>query len=171
MESFDKPVADKVLQAMAQAYPDLVDLSLLSMVMGCEATALQAATAGLVKAGLAQAQVVVEAPEPRVDGPSISDRGMAVALGLAENADDAAVLLDRLEARTLRSLLAQRVKRSRLPDSQLEDLRSSLDAVPDTALVDAAKVWAHQPVSDWRALIGVLLGGADSGLAAAQPAG
>ena len=36
VESLDKPVAERVLQAMAQAYPDPVDLSLLAMVMGCD---------------------------------------------------------------------------------------------------------------------------------------
>jgi hypothetical protein len=94
---------------------------------------------------------------------------MAVALGLAADGDEAQALLDRLEARTLRGLLSQRVNRSRLPDPRSADLLSSLEAVPDTALVDAARVWAHQPVSDWRALIDVLLGRADD--TATTPAG
>ena len=153
VESLDKPVAERVLQAMAQAYPDPVDLSLLAMVMGCDVATLRAAAAQLVDAGLASAQ--------GLDGHAatcITDRGMAVAFGVAHDADDAAALLDRLEVQTLRALLAQRVKGSRLPARQADELRGSLTAVPDGALVDAARVWAHQPVSDWRALIGVLVG-------------
>ena len=146
MESLEKPVVDRVLNAMAQAYPDPVDLCLLSMVMGCDVATLREATGALGQSGLAQ------------DGPRITDRGMAVASGFAADADEAAALLDRLEAQTLRALLALRVDGSRLSRAQADELRVSLNAVPDGALVDAAKVWAHQPVSDWRALIRVLLG-------------
>jgi hypothetical protein len=158
VESLEKPVVDRVLQAMAQAYPDPVDLYLLSMVMGCDVAALRAATATLVDAGLAQAQLVADGPAARPEAPCITDRGMAVAFGYAVDTEDAAALLDRLEARTLRALLAARVSGSRMPAAQADDLRGSLAVVPDGALVDAAKVWAHQPVSDWRALIRVLQG-------------
>ncbi len=95
---------------------------------------------------------------------------MAVAFGLAADADEAAALLDRLEARTLRALLAVRVKGSRLPEAQADELRASLGAVPDGALVDAAKVWAHQPVSDWCPLIRILQGQSADAVASA-PAG
>ena len=158
MESSDKPVGARILHAMAQAYPDPVDLYLLSMVMGCDAAALRVPAAELVEAGLAQAQqVLTEAGETRLEAPRLTDRGMAVAFGLAASAEEATALLARLEAQTLRALLTERVKGSRLPDDQTADLRVSLDAVPDSAMVDAATVWAHQPVSDWRALIRVLL--------------
>jgi hypothetical protein len=158
VESLEKPVVDRVLQAMAQAFPDPVDLALLSMVMGCDAAALRSATVELVQAGLAQAHVVADGGEMRPETACITDRGMAVAFGFAADAAGAAALLDRLEARTLRALLALRVGGSRLAPAQIAELRASLGAVPDAALVDAAKVWAHQPVSDWRALISVLLG-------------
>jgi hypothetical protein len=156
VELLDKPVADRVLQAMAQAFPDPVDLRLLSMVMGCDVAALEAATAQLVQAGLAQARMVADSDGSRPEAPCITDRGMAVGCGMAANADEAARLIDRLEAQTLRALLAERVKGSRLPPVQIEELRVSIGAVADRALVDAARVWAHQPVSDWRALLGVL---------------
>jgi hypothetical protein len=149
VESLEKPVVDRVMQAMALAYPDSVDIVLLSMVLGCDAGAAREAMAGLVADGLAQGTP---------DHPCITDRGMAVALGLAKDADDAAALLDRLEAQTLRALLAMRVRGSRLAPLQSAELSASLLAVPDGALVDAARVWAHQPVSDWRALIRILLG-------------
>ena len=158
MEALEKPVVDRVLQAMAQAYPDAVDLYLLSMVMGCDVAALRAATAELVQAGLADAQAVADGPDVRPEAPRVTDRGMAVALGFAADADEAAGVLDRMEARTLRALLSLRVGGSRLAPIQVAELRASLTAVPDAALVDAAKVWAHQPVSDWRALVRVLLG-------------
>ena len=151
VEALEKPVVDRVLQAMAQAYPDPVDLYLLSMVLGCDVAALRPAAAELVATGLAQAEASPEAP-------CITDRGMAVASGLAANADDASALLDRLEAQTLRALLSIRVRGSRLAPLQAAEVCASLLAVPDGALVDAARVWAHQPVSDWRALIRVLLG-------------
>jgi len=158
VESLEKPVGDRVLHAMAQAYPDPVDLYLLSMVMGCDVAGLRAATAALLDTGLAHAQLVADGPEAHPEAPRITDRGMAVAYGYANDADEAAALLDRLEARTLRALLSLRVGGSRLAPPQADELRASLQAVPDRALVDAAKVWAHQPVSDWCALIRVLLG-------------
>ena len=136
------------------------------MVLGCDVASLRAAAARLIRAGLARAHTPLDGSEPRAEASCITDRGMAVAFGVAADADEAARLLDRLEAQTLRSLLALRVKGSRLPPAQADDLCSALVAVPDAALVDAARVWAHQPVSDWRALVGVLL----AREAAARPA-
>ncbi|WP_280150402.1 hypothetical protein [Piscinibacter sp. XHJ-5] len=141
---------------MTQAFPDPVDLHLLSMVMGCDVALLQSTTAELVQAGLAQARMVADGDGSRPEAPSVTDRGMAVGYGMANDGDDAATLLERLEAQTLRALLAERVKGSRLPPMQLQDLRVAIDAVGDRALVDAARVWAHQPVSDWPALLRVL---------------
>jgi len=155
VESLEKPVGDRVLQAMAQAYPDPVDLYLLSMVLGCEAASLQAITAELTHAGLAESCTPVK-PDVRADLLRITDQGMAVAFGLASDADDATRLLDRLEASTLRQLLDQRIGASRLPQQQVAELRGSVAKVSDSALVDAAKVWAHQTVSDWRALVRVM---------------
>lgn len=153
VESLEKPVGDRVLQAMAQAYPDAVDLGLLSMVMGCDVAALQAAARQLVAAGLAQARVVQDGGDERVDAPCITDRGMLVADGVAADADDATALLDRVEAHALRQLLQRRIVASRLPEQQADELRGSLAAVSDSVLVDAAKVWANQTVGDWRGLI------------------
>jgi hypothetical protein len=157
VESLEKPVVDRVLQAMAQAYPDPVDLYLLSMVMGCDAAALRDATAALVDAGLAQARIVADGTESRPETPCITDRGMAVACGYAQDAEDAAGVLARLETRTLRALLSARVAGSRMAAREAEELRASLETVSDAALIDAARVWAHQPVSDWCALLGVLI--------------
>jgi hypothetical protein len=152
----DKPVGDRVLQAMAQAYPDPVDLGLLSMVLGCDESALQQAMSELVGCGLAQARTVDDVGLGPWQSPAITDKGMAVADGLAASADEAAALLDRLEAAALRQLLAQRIRASRLPAPQADELRQSLQGVDDRTLVDAAKVWAHQTVSDWRALAVVM---------------
>lgn len=169
MESLEKPVEDRVLQAMAQAYPDPVDLGLLSMVMGCETPSLHRAMAALVQAGLVHARSVVDAAgEERLDSPCITDKGMAVADGLAADADEAGALLSRLEAATLRELLALRIRGSRLPPQQAEQLHGCLAAVSDGALVDAAKVWAHQTVSDWAGLVRMLHPGSSSGLAPAS---
>lgn len=152
MKSLEKPVDDRILQAMAQAYPDAVDLSLLSMVMGCDVASLQAATRELVAAGLAHAR------DGKLDAPCITDRGMLVADGVATDADDAVALLDRVEAIALRQLLQRRIGASRLPEQQADELRGSLAAVSDSALVDAAKVWANQTVTDWRGLIRAMSG-------------
>jgi len=168
VEPLEKPVVDRVLQAMAQAYPDPVDLYLLSMVMGCDVACLRAATAKLLRAGLAHAHVPADGGDPRPASPRITDRGMAVAVGVAADAAEAGELLDRLEAQTLRSLLSLRVRASRLPAAQAEALCAALVGVPDAALVDAAQAWAHQPVSDWRALIGMLLAG-EAPVRAPQP--
>jgi hypothetical protein len=156
VESLDKPLGNRVLQAMAQVYPDPVDLALLSMVTGCELGALQAQTARFIRDGLAQAPAAAGAPCPP-QSARITDRGMAVAYGLAIDAAHAAVLLARLEAQTLRSLLCARMQGSRLPNAQIDELRQAIAKVPDGALMDAARVWAHQPVSDWRALLKVLI--------------
>ena len=153
VEALDKPVGDRVLQAMAQAYPDPVDLGLLSMVLSCDGAALQDAVSTLVHSGLARARSVSDpGGAMQWQSPGITDKGMAVADGLAANAEEATALLDHLEAAALRQLLTQRIRGSRLPATQAEELRESLDEVSDQALVDAAKVWAHQTVSDWRAL-------------------
>lgn len=158
MKSLEKPVGDRVLHAMAQAYPDPVDLYLLSMVMGCDQPSLQSTMAELVECGLAQARVVREGSGEHLDAPCITDRGMLVADGLASDAIEADALLRKLEADALRQLLYRRIKGSQLPQAQAQDLRRSMDAIPDTDLVDAAKVWAHQNVSDWRAFFRVMGG-------------
>src|SRR5262252_3706840 len=90
VESLEKPVVDRVLQAMAQVYPDPVDLVLLSMVMGCDIGALRSATVVLASEGLAQAQLVFEGPQTHPEAQCITDRGMAVAYGFAADANDAA---------------------------------------------------------------------------------
>jgi ribosomal protein S12 methylthiotransferase accessory factor YcaO len=153
VESLEKPVGDRLLQAMAQAYPDVVDLGLLSMVMGCDPAALQAAARALVDAGQARARVLHDGSGERLDAPCITDRGMLVADGVATDAEQAVSLLERVEAAALRKLLQTRIGASRLPTQQADELRGSLDAVSDSALVDAAKVWANQTVGDWRGLI------------------
>jgi len=158
VKSLEKPVGDRVLHAMAQAYPDPVDLYLLSMVMGCDQPSLQSTMAELVECGLAQARVVREGSGEHLDAPCITDRGMLVADGLASDAIEADALLRKLEADALRQLLYRRIKGSQLPQAQAQDLRRSMDAIPDTDLVDAAKVWAHQNVSDWRAFFRVMGG-------------
>lgn len=153
------PIGQRLLQAMAQAYPDPVDVGLLSMVLGQDAAQLQACVADLVASGLARTRSASDPGAASLpDAPCITDKGMAVADGLARDADEAAALLDRLEAATLRQLLTQRIRASRLPEQQAEALRSSLAAVSDRSLVDAAKLWAHQTVGDWRALLGVMSG-------------
>lgn len=157
MKSLDKPLRDTVLQAMARAYPDPVDLVLLSMVTGSDPAPLQAETTGLIRAGLAQSVVSDAAAEPGPPGACITDRGMAVACGLVADGIQAADLLERLEARTLRSLLCARIGASRLPVDQVEELRLAIMKVPNGALRDAACIWAHQPVSDWRPLARALV--------------
>jgi hypothetical protein len=149
----DQPVGDKVLHAMAQAYPDPVDLSLLSMVMGCEQPTLETTTAELVACGLARARLVREGSAEHLDAPCITDKGMVVADGLARDAQEADALLRKLEADALRQLLHRRIAASRLTAAQVEELHESLDQVSDFDLTDAATVWAHQNVSDWRALV------------------
>jgi hypothetical protein len=159
VESLEKPVGDKLLQAMAQAYPDPVDLTLLLMVIGDDMPALQSATADLVCKGLAQARNLVESGEERLGSPCITDKGMAVADGLAADADEAAALLDRLEAATLRELMDLRIGACALPAPQAKELRAAIFAMNDHALVDAGTVWAHRTVSDWRGLLGVMSSG------------
>lgn len=156
MKSLEKPVGDRVLHAMAQAYPDPVDLSLLSMVLGCEQPSLETAMADLVASGLAQAVVVREGGVEHLDAPRITDRGMLVDDGLASDAREAGAVLRKLEADTLRQLLHCRITGSPLPAAAAEELRRSLNAVKDDALMDAATVWAHQNVSDWRAVLRVM---------------
>jgi hypothetical protein len=156
----DPPVGDKVLHAMAQAYPDPVDLYLLSMVMGCAQPDLETTTAELVACGLARAGRVREGAQEHLDAPCITDKGMVVADGLARDAREADALLRKLEADALRQLLHRRVAGSKLGQAQAEELHRALDKVSDADLTDAATLWAHQNVSDWRALVKVMGGAA-----------
>lgn len=158
MESSQKPVDDKVLHAMAKAYPDPVDLTLLSMVLGSDVACLEKAVSDLVAAGLARGRTVVAAGATRLEAPCITDKGMAVADGLAGDAQEAGALLDRLEAEALRQMLVQRIRGSRLGAQQADELRGSLAAVSNRALVDAGRVWAHQTVSDWRPFMRAMQG-------------
>lgn len=162
MESLEKPVGDKVLHAMAQAYPDPVDPYLLSMVMGCDSVSLETVMASLVDAGLAQARVVREGADEHLEAPCITDKGMVVADGFASDADEAGAFLSKLEAQVLRQLLAHRIGASRLPQQQTDELRGSLASVSDADLVDAAKVWAHQTVSDWKGFFRAMGNGAST---------
>jgi len=155
----EKPVSEAILQAMARAYPDAVDLDLLSVVMGCDRTTLHAAARQLVADGLARADEAPGGGPLRLDPPCISDLGMLVADGVAHDAAEAARLLGHVEAVVLRQLLQRRIVASRLPPQQVDELRGSLAAVSDDALVDAAQVWAHQTVGDWRGVIRAIGGG------------
>jgi hypothetical protein len=152
VESLEKPVGDRILQAVAQAYPDAVDPYLLSMVLGCDPASLHASAMQLVESGLAESQVLPDAGDARSEVLTITEQGMAVADGMAADAHRAAVLLERLEAAALRQLLEQRI-RANLPPAQAAELRGSLGQVSDSALMDGAKVWAHQAVSEWGALV------------------
>ena len=156
----ESSVGTRILQAMARAYPDAVDLDLLSMVMGCDAAALHAAARQLVADGLARANEAAGGGPSRLEPPCISDRGMLVADGIARDAADASCLLERVEAAALRQLLQRRIGASRLPPQQADELRGSLATVSDDALVDAAQVWAHQTVGDWRGVIHAIGGSA-----------
>jgi len=167
VESLDKPLRDKLLHAMAQAYPDPLDLGLLAMVLGCDKPSLEAEVESLVREGLALARDAGPAVEPRWQAPFISDKGMAIADGLATSAEDATALLDHLEAAALRQLLVQRILGSHLPRQQMAELCSSLDAVRDAPLMDAARVWAHQTVGDWCGLLKVMTSGLDAPMAGA----
>ncbi len=157
MESLDKQLRDTVLQAMARAYPDPVDLVLLSMVTGCEVAALEAETGELISAGLAQGPHAGIPAWPRLQSAYITDRGMTVACSQATNESEASALVYKLEARTLRALLCARAYASRLPAAQINELCEAISNVPDGALIDAARVCAHQPVSDWRPLVQALV--------------
>jgi hypothetical protein len=96
---------------------------------------------------------VREGSAEHLDAPCITDKGMVVADGLARDAQEADALLRKLEADALRQLLHRRIAASRLTAAQVEELHESLDKVSDFDLTDAATVWAHQNVSDWRALV------------------
>lgn len=159
VESLEKPVGDRVLQAMAQAYPDPVDLGLLSMVMGCEIQVLREAVASLVQRGLARTRLTSPHGDAAAIAASvITDTGMAIADGMAQDAGDAAELLARLEASALRQLLVSRVRASRLPVPQAEELARSLHAVADQPLIEAGSLLAHQTVSDWRGVMHAMAG-------------
>jgi hypothetical protein len=149
-------VGDKVLNAMAQAYPDSVDPYLLAMVLGCDTATLSATMDALVTAGLAQARVLIEGAEPRLQAPCITEKGLTVAGGRAGDATEAAAALHRVEAATLRRLLALRIGASRMAASQVVELQGALDTIDDRVLVDAGAVLAHQSVSEWNALLGML---------------
>ena len=109
VESLDKPVGEKVLHAMAQAFPDPVDPYLLSVVIGCDRVLIESSIRALVGSGLARARVVREGADERLDSPCITDIGMAVAAGMADDANQATTLLIQLEAKTLRQLDARRI--------------------------------------------------------------
>jgi hypothetical protein len=156
VESLAKPMGDRVLHAMAQAHPDTVDTYLLSMVLGCDVASVQQAIGALADAGLVQARVLVDGGQTQLQAPRITDRGMSVACGMACTADEAESTATRLEADTLRQLLTARIDRSRLPRRQTDELRAAVAAATDRSLIDTAKVWAHQPVSDWRAMLRTL---------------
>jgi len=152
----EKPAAGKILQAMAEAYPDQVDLYLLSMVLGREMAAVNAALADLVDAGLAQAATPTSDNSMQQQAPCITEAGMAVASGQAEQWEAAPKVVARLEAMALRRLLCERVATSGLQPRQRRELRESLDRVTGDSLVGAAKIWAYRPVSDWSAFIQAL---------------
>ena len=105
MEALEKPAASKILQAMAEAYPDRVDLCLLAMALGREIAIVNAALADLVDAGLAQAA------SPAKDGSlasCITEAGMAVASGQARPWEAAAGVVARLEAMVVSKLQSLR---------------------------------------------------------------
>jgi hypothetical protein len=149
----DKPAASSVLQAMAEAYPDRVDLGLLAMVLGCERSALDAALGELTAAGLAQD----DSDERSMShAPTITESGMAVACGHAPSWESAPDAVQRLQADALRQLMCQRVSASGLQPRMRRELRESIAGVAGDSLLSAAKIWAYRPVADWAALIQAL---------------
>jgi hypothetical protein len=155
VEALDKSAASKILQAMAEAYPDQVDLYLLAMVLGREMATVNAALSELVEAGLAQASAPTQ-NSSQSQAPCITEAGMAVACGQADGWESAAAVVTRLEAVALRKLLCERVATSGLQPRQRRELRESLDRVTADSLVGAAKIWAYRPVADWLGFIRTL---------------
>ena len=72
MEVLGKPAAGSVLQAMAEAYPDRVDLGLLAVVLGCERPSVDAAVTELVSAGYA-CSAAPDGDDSHGHGPSITE--------------------------------------------------------------------------------------------------
>src|SRR5437867_3515117 len=83
VEAMEKPAASSVLQAMAEAYPDRVDMGLLAMVLGCEAGTVESMVGELTATGLADADSA-PADTNSHPAPAITESGMAVACGLAQ---------------------------------------------------------------------------------------
>jgi hypothetical protein len=102
----DQPAARSVLQAMAEAYPDRVDLGLLAVVLGCERAAVDAAVCELMAAGLAQDEAAADSPQGHA--ACITEGGMALASGQAQAGESAAEVVQRLEVNTLLQLASVR---------------------------------------------------------------
>jgi hypothetical protein len=152
----DKPAVSSVLQAMAEAFPDRVDMGLLAMVLGCETAAVEATVSDLAAAGLAEEADSAPAETTTRQAPAITEAGMAVACGLAQPWESPAQALQRIEANGLRQLMTVRVAASPLQPRQRRELRDSIVGATGESLLGAAKIWAYRPVAEWMSLIQAL---------------
>ena len=155
MEAMDRPVASSVLQAMAEAYPERVDMGLLAMVLGCERSIIETTVGELSAAGLAGDDAGA-ADAPSRPAPVITEPGMAVACGLAQRWESPPHVLQRIEASALRGLMTARVGASALQPRQRRELRVSFVAATGESLLGAAKIWAYRPVAEWTGFIQAL---------------
>src|ERR1043165_881158 len=155
VEAMDKPAVSSVLQAMAEAYPERVDMGLLAMVLGCEAGAVATTVDELVDGGLAEADSDAASADATTHrhAPAITEAGMAVACAQAQPWESPSHALQRIEADNLRQLMTVRVAASALQPRQRRELRDSIVAATAESLLGAAKIWAYRPVAEWSAFI------------------
>ncbi len=149
------PLRGRILHALAQAYPDPVDLRLLFTVWGCEASRIQSIAAELTSSGLACVAPTVSTEAAAATGGQrfcITELGLSVANGHAPDASSAREWIQRMEANTLRSLLRRRIVVAHQRDAHVPRLLSALDALDDAMLLDAARIWAGQRVDEWDVL-------------------
>jgi hypothetical protein len=152
----DKPAVSSVLQAMAEAYPERVDMVLLAMVLGCEAGAVETTVGELIATGMAEADATPAETTTLRHAPAITEAGMAVACGQAQLWESPIHALQRIEADNLRQLMTARVAASPLQPRQRRELRESIVGATGESLLGAAKIWAYRPVAEWTAFIQAL---------------
>ncbi|GEM_PF-6099527 len=122
----DMATGHKLLEAMADAYPQPVHFGYLGLALGISPGAMLRALRQLRDAGLIEVDRGLAARDLPYAQPRITGKGIAVLSGLESTPLEAADTLRRLDASTLSQLLQ---KRGRGMASALETAEPSLDRV------------------------------------------
>jgi hypothetical protein len=123
MDSFeDTQRWSKLLIALGRKYPDEISLDAFASEAGDDRGFASALFDHLAESGLVELHRTSRPPATRV---RLSERGMAVAFGLASAADGARGVIERLEAATVKEIQRQRSRRAQTV-GQDESLKRAL---------------------------------------------
>lgn len=111
MDASEQTQRLRLLQAMASAYPNALDVHCLAMIFGVDTLSMRRMAHDLANSGLAS--ISTNTPldsDPRCEEITITAEGMVVASGMAASRTEAWEAIDRIETLALHALRQRRLE-------------------------------------------------------------